>query len=71
MRHGLQPLLAEVLPHLRVKLAGSLAATVQVLQTTNRFDPLQALGAPKRTQLLVLLRQRGYRVPPCTPGAED
>ena len=31
VRHGLQLLLAEVLPHLRVQLAGSLAETVQLL----------------------------------------
>lgn len=38
VRHGLQLLLAEVLPQLRVQLAGSLAETVQVLQTAGRFD---------------------------------
>ena len=38
VRHGLQLLLAEVLPHLRVQLAGSLAETVHLLQTAGRFD---------------------------------
>jgi DNA-binding NarL/FixJ family response regulator len=38
VRHGLQLLLADVLPQLRVQLAGSLAETVQVLQTAGRFD---------------------------------
>jgi DNA-binding NarL/FixJ family response regulator len=38
VRHGLQLLIAEVLPHLRVQLAGSLAETVQSLQTAGRFD---------------------------------
>jgi hypothetical protein len=30
---------------------------------------LQALGAPNRTKLLVLLSQRGYRVPSMHVGA--
>lgn len=38
VRHGLQLLIAEVLPQLRVQLAGSLAETVQALQTAGRFD---------------------------------
>ena len=38
VRHGLQLLLAEILPHLRVQLAGSLAETVQLLQSAARFD---------------------------------
>jgi DNA-binding NarL/FixJ family response regulator len=38
VRHGLQLLLAEVLPQLRVQLAGSLAETEQLLQTAGRFD---------------------------------
>jgi DNA-binding NarL/FixJ family response regulator len=38
VRHGLQLLIAEVLPQLRVQLAGSLAETVQALQTSGRFD---------------------------------
>lgn len=38
VRHGLQLLLAEVLPHLRVQLASSLAETVHLLQTAGRFD---------------------------------
>lgn len=38
VRHGLQLLIAEVLPQLRVHLAGSLAETVQVLQAAGRFD---------------------------------
>ena len=38
VRHGLQLLIAEVLPQLRVQLAGSLAETVQSLQTAGRFD---------------------------------
>ena len=38
VRHGLQLLLADVLPQLRVQLAGSLAETVQLLQTAGRFD---------------------------------
>jgi len=38
VRHGLQLLLAEVLPQLRVQLAGSLAETVQQLATAGRFD---------------------------------
>ena len=38
VRHGLQLLLAEVLPHLRVQLAASLAETVHLLQTAGRFD---------------------------------
>jgi DNA-binding NarL/FixJ family response regulator len=38
VRHGLQLLLAEVLPQLRVQLTGSLAETVQALQSAGRFD---------------------------------
>jgi DNA-binding NarL/FixJ family response regulator len=38
VRHGLQLLLAEVLPQLRVHLAGSLAETVQLLSSAGRFD---------------------------------
>jgi DNA-binding NarL/FixJ family response regulator len=38
VRHGLQLLLAEVLPQLRVQLAGSLAETVQLLASAGRFD---------------------------------
>lgn len=38
VRHGLQLLIAEVLPQLRVHLTGSLAETVQVLATAGRFD---------------------------------
>ncbi len=38
VRHGLQLLIAEVLPQLRVQLAGSLAETLQALQTAGRFD---------------------------------
>ena len=38
VRHGLQLLLGEVLPQLRVHLAGSLAETVQALQGAGRFD---------------------------------
>lgn len=38
VRHGLQLLIAEVLPRLRVQLAGSLAETLQALQTAGRFD---------------------------------
>jgi CheY-like chemotaxis protein len=38
VRHGLQLLIAEVLPQLRVQLASSLAETVQALQTLGRFD---------------------------------
>jgi DNA-binding NarL/FixJ family response regulator len=38
VRHGLQLLLADVLPQLRVQLAGSLAETVQQLATAGRFD---------------------------------
>ena len=38
VRHGLQLLLADVLPHLRVQLASSLAETVHLLQTAGRFD---------------------------------
>ncbi|GMV44862.1 MAG: DNA-binding response regulator [Pseudomonadota bacterium] len=38
VRHGLQLLLGEVLPQLRVHLAGSLAETVQTLQGAGRFD---------------------------------
>lgn len=38
VRHGLQLLIAEVLPQLRVQLAGSLAEAVQALQTQGRFD---------------------------------
>lgn len=38
VRHGLQLLIAEALPQLRVHLAGSLAETVQVLATAGRFD---------------------------------
>lgn len=38
VRHGLQLLIAEGLTHLRVQLAGSLAETVQALQTLGRFD---------------------------------
>ncbi len=38
VRHGLQLLIAEVLPQLRVHLTGSLAETVQVLSTAGRFD---------------------------------
>ena len=38
VRHGLQLLLAEVLPQLRVHLASSLAETLQVLASAGRFD---------------------------------
>jgi DNA-binding NarL/FixJ family response regulator len=38
VRHGLQLLLAEVLPQLRVSLAGSLAETLQLLSGAGRFD---------------------------------
>ena len=38
VRHGLQLLIAEAMPQLRVHLAGSLAETVQVLSTAGRFD---------------------------------
>jgi DNA-binding NarL/FixJ family response regulator len=38
VRHGLQLLIAEVLPQLRVHLSGSLAETVQVLSGAGRFD---------------------------------
>ena len=38
VRHGLQLLIAEVLPQLRVHLAGSLAETVQALAAGGRFD---------------------------------
>lgn len=38
VRHGLQLLIAEVLPQLRVQLAGSLAETLQALQGSGRFD---------------------------------
>lgn len=38
VRHGLQLLIAEALPQLRVHLAGSLAETVQLLATAGRFD---------------------------------
>ena len=38
VRHGLQLLIAEVLPQLRVQLAGSLAEAVQALQSLGRFD---------------------------------
>ena len=38
VRHGLQLLIAEVLPQWRVQLACSLAETVQALQTLGRFD---------------------------------
>ena len=38
VRHGLQLLIAEVLPQLRVQLAGSLAETVATLQSAGRFD---------------------------------
>jgi DNA-binding NarL/FixJ family response regulator len=38
VRHGLQLLIGEVLPQLRVLLAGSLAETLQLLQTAGRFD---------------------------------
>jgi DNA-binding NarL/FixJ family response regulator len=38
VRHGLQLLIAEVLPQLRVQLASSLAETLQALQTAGRFD---------------------------------
>jgi DNA-binding NarL/FixJ family response regulator len=38
VRHGLQLLMAEVLPRLRVQLAGSLAETVQALGSAGRFD---------------------------------
>ncbi len=38
VRHGLQLLLADVLPQLRVQLASSLAETVHLLQTAGRFD---------------------------------
>jgi len=38
VRHGLQLLIAEAMPQLRVHLAGSLAETVQVLATAGRFD---------------------------------
>jgi DNA-binding NarL/FixJ family response regulator len=38
VRHGLQLLIAEVLPQLRVTLAGSLAETLAALQSAGRFD---------------------------------
>ncbi len=38
VRHGLQLLIAEVMPQLRVQLAGSLAETLQALQSAGRFD---------------------------------
>jgi len=38
VRHGLQLLLAEALPQLRVQLAGSLAETLHQLATAGRFD---------------------------------
>ena len=38
VRHGLQLLLAEVLPQLRVQLASSLAETLEALATAGRFD---------------------------------
>jgi DNA-binding NarL/FixJ family response regulator len=38
VRHGLQLLIAEVLPQLRVRLAGSLAETVELLQSAAHFD---------------------------------
>lgn len=38
VRHGLQLLLAEVMPQLRVSLAGSLAETIQQLASAGRFD---------------------------------
>jgi DNA-binding NarL/FixJ family response regulator len=38
VRHGLQLLIAEVLPQLRVQLAESLAETVQLLASAGRFD---------------------------------
>lgn len=38
VRHGLQLLIAEVLPALRVHLAGSLAETVSTLEQAGRFD---------------------------------
>jgi len=38
VRHGLQLLIAEVLPQLRVQLAGSLAEAVKALQSQGRFD---------------------------------
>lgn len=38
VRHGLQLLINEVLPQLRVQLAGSLAETLHTLQTAGRFD---------------------------------
>ncbi|CAD5373263.1 Response regulator transcription factor [Rubrivivax sp. A210] len=38
VRHGLQLLIAEVLPQLRVQLAGSLAETVATLKSAGRFD---------------------------------
>lgn len=38
VRHGLQLLIAEVLPALRVQLAGSLGETVQQLASAGRFD---------------------------------
>lgn len=38
VRHGLQLLIADVLPQLRVQLAGSLAETVATLQSAGRFD---------------------------------
>jgi len=38
VRHGLQLLIADVLPQLQVQLAGSLAETVAALQAAGRFD---------------------------------
>jgi DNA-binding NarL/FixJ family response regulator len=38
VRHGLQLLIAEAMPQLRVHLAGSLAETVHLLSTAGRFD---------------------------------
>lgn len=38
VRHGLQLLIAEVLPQMRVQLAGSLAETLQALHSAGRFD---------------------------------
>jgi DNA-binding NarL/FixJ family response regulator len=38
VRHGLQLLLHEVLPHLKVQLASSLGETLQILSSAGRFD---------------------------------
>jgi DNA-binding NarL/FixJ family response regulator len=74
VRHGLQLLIAEVLPQLRVHLAGSLAETVTLLKTAGRFDlVLLDLTLSDVHGLVGLrrLREEYPYVPVCILSAQD